>query len=378
MIKCINQRMLTEIAEQQLQMETGSSSAYYNSTVQLHKNEAPNSKSLPTYVKHMNNATRMQDLSSRTFSEMIDETPLGQEGYANESITEMITDEPRSLSPDSFSSSSREDEEFATAILHAIECGSFSPRNYQLGELVNPHLQKQRKIATSNAHATARKKRLPTVSSHSRESVALSWNDAFAQPSNYARSTFHGQEGAPSGRRTTTSMSSAPSYHLEGSLSSHRRGKPLDNVTLPMPIPNSENRYNFPVGTSSMSTPETLPTASSSSSSKKHRRTPRARPENHQCPNCHTLDSPLWRNCMIRGKLLHLCNSCGLRYKKHKYCPYCYVVYYDAETNTHDWCQCVICHNWTHRQCIINAGASKSINLDSYRCINCFQQSDFE
>ena len=185
--------------------------------------------------------------------------------------------------------------------------------------MVNPHLQKrQRKIATSNAHITTRKKRLPTLSSHPRETAALSWNDTFAQSSNYARTTFHGQEGAPSGRRTTTSVSStSSSYPLEGSLSSHRRGKPLDNVTLPMPIPNSENRYNLPSTLRrACSRRTTIPTTSASSSSaKKHRRAPRARPENHQCPNCHTLDSPLWRNCMIKGKLLHLCNSCGLRYK---------------------------------------------------------------
>jgi hypothetical protein len=48
----------------------------------------------------------------------------------------------------------------------------------------------------------------------------------------------------------------------------------------------------------------------------------------------------------------YLCNACGLRYKKGKFCPICFKVYYDADTNQMSWRQCSSCLNWTHKKCL--------------------------
>lgn len=100
----------------------------------------------------------------------------------------------------------------------------------------------------------------------------------------------------------------------------------------------------------------------------KRKRASPLKSETHQCPNCLTTDSALWRNCVIRGKSHHFCNACGLRFKKGKFCPLCYKVYYDADTNTREWKQCNICFNWTHRQCLRDSG--KEMDGD-YTCNLC-------
>jgi predicted RNA-binding Zn-ribbon protein involved in translation (DUF1610 family) len=78
-------------------------------------------------------------------------------------------------------------------------------------------------------------------------------------------------------------------------------------------------------------------------------------PSGLPCPNCGIETSTLWRNCDLLGGSKYLCNACGLRYKKGKYCPICFEVYYDADTNHYHWEQCRSCSNWTHKTCIQNS-----------------------
>lgn len=52
-----------------------------------------------------------------------------------------------------------------------------------------------------------------------------------------------------------------------------------------------------------------------------------------------------------------MCNACGLRFKKGKYCPLCTRVYYDADTHAGAFKQCVRCGTWTHKQCLARIGA---------------------
>jgi predicted RNA-binding Zn-ribbon protein involved in translation (DUF1610 family) len=78
-------------------------------------------------------------------------------------------------------------------------------------------------------------------------------------------------------------------------------------------------------------------------------------PSGLPCPNCGIETSTLWRNCDLLGGSKYLCNACGLRYKKGKYCPICFEVYYDADTNHYHWEQCRSCLNWTHKACIQNS-----------------------
>jgi predicted RNA-binding Zn-ribbon protein involved in translation (DUF1610 family) len=75
-------------------------------------------------------------------------------------------------------------------------------------------------------------------------------------------------------------------------------------------------------------------------------------PSGLPCPNCGIETSTLWRNCDLLDGSKYLCNACGLRFKKGKYCPICYEVYYDADTNHFSWEQCRSCTNWTHKACI--------------------------
>lgn len=158
------------------------------------------------------------------------------------------------------------------------------------------------------------------------------------------------------------SPTSTPKHATMGALPSSQ--------PISIPPPKLGHTSYGPYGSHSTSSLPVHMATSPNGGSKKLRRTPRARLENHQCPNCHTSDSPLWRNCLIKGKVLHLCNSCGLRYKKHKYCPHCYKVYYDAETNVQDWAQCMTCHNWTHRHCLNSAGIDTDA-LGAYKCLRC-------
>jgi len=86
-------------------------------------------------------------------------------------------------------------------------------------------------------------------------------------------------------------------------------------------------------------------------------------PSGTPCLNCGTFLSALWRNCKLGNITHYLCNACGLRFKKGKFCPVCFKVYYDADTNQENWIQCSTCFNWTHRQCLSNVDQNYSCNI---------------
>jgi len=91
-------------------------------------------------------------------------------------------------------------------------------------------------------------------------------------------------------------------------------------------------------------------------------------PSRSPCPNCGVESSTLWRNCDLQTGSHYLCNACGLRYKKGKYCPLCYQVYYDADTNLLYWAQCQSCSNWTHKSCLL---AIAPLLPSPYICCRC-------
>jgi predicted RNA-binding Zn-ribbon protein involved in translation (DUF1610 family) len=91
-------------------------------------------------------------------------------------------------------------------------------------------------------------------------------------------------------------------------------------------------------------------------------------PSGKPCPNCGADSSTLWRTCKMQTGSSYLCNACGLRYKKGKFCPLCYRVYYDVDTNQLQWRQCQNCLNWTHKNCLQQRGL---LTHSSYICLNC-------
>eukprot|EP01126_Amoeba_proteus_P043740 TRINITY_DN4818_c0_g1_i5.p1 TRINITY_DN4818_c0_g1~~TRINITY_DN4818_c0_g1_i5.p1 ORF type:complete len:202 (+),score=30.98 TRINITY_DN4818_c0_g1_i5:169-774(+) len=92
-----------------------------------------------------------------------------------------------------------------------------------------------------------------------------------------------------------------------------------------------------------------------------------ASPSRTPCPNCGIESSTLWRSCDLQNGSHYLCNACGLRYKKGKYCPLCFQVYYDADCNHTQWKQCHVCLNWTHKSCLQKCG----LVHDPYICGRC-------
>jgi len=77
----------------------------------------------------------------------------------------------------------------------------------------------------------------------------------------------------------------------------------------------------------------------------------------------------------------YLCNACGLRFKKGKYCPLCTRVYYDADTHQGAFKQCATCGNWSHKSCLKKAGEISAADADTpqspferaspYQCAQC-------
>lgn len=101
------------------------------------------------------------------------------------------------------------------------------------------------------------------------------------------------------------------------------------------------------------------------------------------CPNCKVAESTLWRACALLSGTHYLCNACGLRFKKGKYCPLCTRVYYDADTHTGQYRQCGTCGNWTHRHCLREAGVLEGLEANGgdpftrqppYTCAHCLPQ----
>lgn len=318
---------------------------------------------------------------------------------------EMAVDETAPLSPSSSNSTEQDDEESAAAILYALESGSLSPRNSPLQNAfhgTSRGMKQHRRLAASPLHG--RRKRVASLSEVQSPTASFGASQPFgkesaddleaateeyasASPMNespLAASAF--ASSSFGSRQTSWSLPSHSPLGYAGfapynspSMSSLRAphsgsGALSSPTSTPIPIPRAKPAFSPYHPSSPSSTPiiSASPTHhhSHGSHKKSNKRQSRARLDNHQCPNCHTSDSPLWRNCLIKGKILHLCNSCGLRYKKHKYCPHCYKVYYDADTNVHDWAQCITCHNWTHRHCLDEAGIDASVP-GTYKCLRC-------
>ena len=86
------------------------------------------------------------------------------------------------------------------------------------------------------------------------------------------------------------------------------------------------------------------------------------------CANCPKTESTLWRVFKTPEDDLTVCNGCGLRAQKNKYCPYCYFIYYDADINDNLWVTCISCDKQpAHRECFQNSKNRKEV----YKCHSC-------
>eukprot|EP00898_Chlorokybus_atmophyticus_P007994 jgi/Chlat1/8196/Chrsp76S07628 len=80
-----------------------------------------------------------------------------------------------------------------------------------------------------------------------------------------------------------------------------------------------------------------------------------------KCANCHTSNTPMWRKGFSGDRAVTLCNACGLRFKKNKFCPFCYHMCYenDDPDNANNmnsgrdspWLGCTVCGRWVHKSC---------------------------
>mmetsp|Transcript_28474 Transcript_28474/g.31632 ORF Transcript_28474/g.31632 Transcript_28474/m.31632 type:complete len:230 (+) Transcript_28474:45-734(+) len=82
-----------------------------------------------------------------------------------------------------------------------------------------------------------------------------------------------------------------------------------------------------------------------------------ASPSGKCCPNCGTEHAPLWRYMEYKGEVQYLCNACGLRKSKGKFCLGCDYVYRreDVKSNPKTWLKCTLCRRLSHAACIKGA-----------------------
>lgn len=93
-----------------------------------------------------------------------------------------------------------------------------------------------------------------------------------------------------------------------------------------------------------------------------------ASPSGAPCGDCGVKLSPLWRSVSYRGDRRHLCNACGLRYKKGQFCPFCEKTYKEIELHPEVWEECEECHETcAHIKCI----EKNDIQRGNYTCKRC-------
>jgi len=72
----------------------------------------------------------------------------------------------------------------------------------------------------------------------------------------------------------------------------------------------------------------------------------------------------MWRKGWFGGEDVTLCNACGLRYKKGKFCLHCKEIYYEDEDKRpygkgslldckNSWLGCSHCARWSHLKCCL-------------------------
>ena len=82
-----------------------------------------------------------------------------------------------------------------------------------------------------------------------------------------------------------------------------------------------------------------------------------------QGAHCNVTATPMWRKGVICGEDVTLCNACGLRYKKGKFCWHCKEIYYEDEDkrpygkgcqdSKDSWLGCSHCARWSHLKCCL-------------------------
>jgi hypothetical protein len=86
------------------------------------------------------------------------------------------------------------------------------------------------------------------------------------------------------------------------------------------------------------------------------------------CASCGTRETPQWRRGWYShafGKIMDLCNACGIKYQKSQYCGICRKVYNALQVryeHRHLWTCCNSCGGAIHISC------SQSDNPCCYRC----------
>mmetsp|Transcript_11224 Transcript_11224/g.69321 ORF Transcript_11224/g.69321 Transcript_11224/m.69321 type:complete len:288 (-) Transcript_11224:1680-2543(-) len=101
------------------------------------------------------------------------------------------------------------------------------------------------------------------------------------------------------------------------------------------------------------------------------------------CNFCHATSTPLWRKAKLSGVDIVLCNACGLRYKKGKYCYFCQGIYYEDENKRpvnrqrkpdgKSWIGCAGCQHWCHLDCHVQCSKG-----GKFSCPKCRRTSSME
>jgi len=101
------------------------------------------------------------------------------------------------------------------------------------------------------------------------------------------------------------------------------------------------------------------------------------------CNFCHATSTPLWRKAKQCGQDIVLCNACGLRYKKGKYCYFCQGIYYEDENKRpvnrqrkpdgKSWIGCAGCQHWCHLDCHVKCSKG-----GKFSCPKCRRTSGME
>ncbi len=93
------------------------------------------------------------------------------------------------------------------------------------------------------------------------------------------------------------------------------------------------------------------------------------------CEACKTDSTSYWRKGWhndILGNRVHLCNACGIKFRKERFCPYCYVIYNKIEVDPQQcWMACGTCDRWIHTECEHRFRRGLSIEGGIYYCPRC-------
>lgn len=92
-------------------------------------------------------------------------------------------------------------------------------------------------------------------------------------------------------------------------------------------------------------------------------------------PACKAVsDTPMWRKGWTPAgstSAVHLCNACGILYKRGWFCPWCTCVYRKSAEHKSPWLGCDYCDRWVHIQCEQENDQDIALEGEFYACPEC-------